>query len=40
VGGWMEAGEIPADLGTFGPMIQDISYRNAKAYFAIPGVEG
>ena len=39
VGGWMEAGEAPADFDTFGPMIQDICYRNAKAYFAIPGVE-
>ena len=39
VGGWMEAGEIPADFETFGSMVQDISYRNAKNYFAIPGVE-
>jgi glucuronate isomerase len=38
VGGWMEAGEIPPDFDTFGAMVQDISYRNAKAYFAIPGV--
>ena len=39
VGGWIENGEIPADFDTFGAMIQDISYRNAKNYFAIPGVE-
>jgi len=39
VGGWMEASEIPADFETFGGMVQDISYRNAKSYFAIPGVE-
>ena len=39
VGGWIEAGEIPADFETFGGMVQDISYRNAKSYFAIPGVE-
>jgi glucuronate isomerase len=39
VGGWIEAGEIPADFDTFGNMVQDISYRNAKNYFAIPGVE-
>jgi len=39
VGGWMETGEIPADFETFGGMVQDISYRNAKNYFAIPGVE-
>lgn len=39
VGGWMESGEIPADFDTFGAMVQDISFRNAKNYFAIPGVE-
>lgn len=38
VGGWMENGEIPPDFETFGSMVQDISYRNAKQYFAIPGV--
>jgi glucuronate isomerase len=38
VGGWMENGEIPPDFETFGSMVQDISYRNAKHYFAIPGV--
>ncbi len=39
IGGWIEAGEIPPDFETFGGMVQDISYRNAKNYFAIPGVE-
>ncbi len=39
VGGWMQAGEIPPDYETFGAMVQDISYRNAKHYFAIPGVQ-
>jgi len=39
VGGWMESGEIPPDFETFGAMVQDISYRNAKHYFAIPGVQ-
>ena len=38
VGGWMEAGEIPADFDTYGAMVQDISFRNAKNYFQIPGV--
>jgi glucuronate isomerase len=38
VGGWMESGEIPPDFDTFGAMVQDISYRNARDYFAIPGV--
>ena len=40
LGGWIEAGEAPADFESFGAMVQDISYRNAHAYFAIPGVEG
>jgi glucuronate isomerase len=35
----MESGEIPADFDTFGGMVQDICYNNAKNYFAIPGVE-
>ena len=39
VGGWMENGEIPPDFDTFGGMVQDISYNNAKNYFVIPGVE-
>jgi glucuronate isomerase len=39
VGGWMESGEIPPDFETFGAMVQDICYRNAKAYFDIPGVQ-
>jgi len=39
IGGWIENGEVPPDFETFGNMVQDISYRNAKNYFAIPGVE-
>lgn len=39
VGGWMEAGELPGDFDSFGAMVQDICFRNAAAYFAIPGVE-
>ena len=35
-----ESGEIPPDFDTFGAMVQDICYNNAKNYFAIPGVEG
>jgi glucuronate isomerase len=38
VGGWIEAGEAPADFEGLGGMVQDICYRNAAAYFAIPGV--
>jgi glucuronate isomerase len=37
VGGWIEAGEAPADFETFGAMVRDIAFRNAQAYFAIPG---
>jgi glucuronate isomerase len=37
VGGWMEAGEAPADFETFGAMVRDVSFRNASTYFAIPG---
>ncbi len=38
VGGWMENGEIPPDFDTLGTLVQDISFNNAKNYFAIPGV--
>lgn len=38
VGGWIENGEIPADFETYGDMVQNISFRNAKNYFDIPGV--
>jgi len=38
VGGWMEAGEVPADFESFGAMVQAISFRNAHAWFALPGV--
>lgn len=33
IGEWVEAGELPADEAWLGGMVQDISYRNAKAYF-------
>ncbi len=39
VGGWMAAGEIAPDYETYGAMVQDISYRNARQYFAIPGIQ-
>ena len=38
VGGWIESGEIPADFEFYGNMVQDISFRNTKNYFAIPGI--
>jgi glucuronate isomerase len=33
LGEWVEAGEAPEDLELLGDMVQNISYRNAKAYF-------
>jgi glucuronate isomerase len=39
VGGWMERGEAPADFGAMGAMVADISYRNARRYFGLPGLE-
>jgi glucuronate isomerase len=39
VGGWVDAGEAPADFDLLGGMIRDISWNNAVDYFGIP-VEG
>jgi glucuronate isomerase len=33
LGEWVENGEAPADMELLGDMVQNISYRNAKAYF-------
>ncbi|WP_169086257.1 glucuronate isomerase [Paenibacillus sp. PL91] len=33
LGEWVEAGEAPEDMELLGDMVQNISYRNAKAYF-------
>ncbi|WP_080832058.1 glucuronate isomerase [Cohnella massiliensis] len=33
LGEWAEDGEVPRDFDLLGGMVQDISYRNAKAYF-------
>ena len=33
IGGWVENGEYPADMGVLGGMVEDISYRNAVRYF-------
>jgi glucuronate isomerase len=38
VGGWVERGEAPADYELLGGMIMDISYRNARGFFGIPGI--
>jgi glucuronate isomerase len=33
LGEWVENGEAPQDMELLGEMVQNISYRNAKAYF-------
>ncbi|MBQ7722112.1 MAG: glucuronate isomerase [Kiritimatiellae bacterium] len=33
LGSWMEAGDIPRDLGLVGQIVRDISYGNAERYF-------
>jgi len=33
LGSWVENGEAPEDMELLGEMVQNISYRNAKAYF-------
>lgn len=34
VGRWAENGEVPNDLSLLGSMVEDISFNNAKRYFA------
>jgi glucuronate isomerase len=36
LGSGIEAGEIPADVGLVGGMVQDICYHNAIRFFGIP----
>ena len=33
IGRWVENGEVQADYGALGKMVQDISFNNANAYF-------
>lgn len=35
IGEWVESGEAPNDFELLGPMIQNISFHNAKEYFGI-----
>lgn len=35
IGEWVESGEVPNDFELLGPMIQNISFHNAKEYFGI-----
>jgi glucuronate isomerase len=38
IGEWAENGEVPDDLGMLGSIVENISYRNAKAYFDFDSV--
>jgi glucuronate isomerase len=38
LGGWIERGEAPADFDALGGIVMDVSYRNARGYFGIPGI--
>jgi glucuronate isomerase len=38
LGGEMERGIIPDDIGLIGGMVRDISYHNARRYFDFPGL--
>ncbi|PTM59556.1 glucuronate isomerase [Desmospora activa] len=38
IGGWVERGEAPSDLELLGSMVREISYFNAKGYFAFERV--
>lgn len=38
IGEWAENGEVPNDLQMLGDIVQNISYRNAKAYFDFDSV--
>jgi glucuronate isomerase len=38
LGGWMERGEAPSDLGAMGDIVRDICWRNARGYFGLPGI--
>ena len=35
LGSWVESGEVPNDMSLLGPIVQDISYNNAKNYFGL-----
>jgi glucuronate isomerase len=39
VGGWVEAGEAPADFDLLGNLVRDVCGRNAAAYFGLDGAE-
>lgn len=35
VGGWVENGEAPNDMGLLGGMVRDVCYNNARDYFGL-----
>jgi glucuronate isomerase len=35
IGEWAENGEVPEDFNLLGKIVKDISYQNAKEYFAM-----
>lgn len=35
IGRWVAAGEAPADIQLLGEMVRNISFNNARDYFAI-----
>jgi len=37
LGGEIEAGLLPRELGLIGSLVQDVCYLNARAYFRFPG---
>jgi glucuronate isomerase len=37
IAGWVETGEVAKDMKNLGKIVQDISYNNAKNYFAMSG---
>ena len=38
LGTWMDSGLAPQDFDYVGGIVKDISFRNAKEYFKLPGV--
>ena len=36
IAGWVDAGELPADLDWLGGIVEDICFRNAAKFFGLP----
>ncbi|MNI84161.1 Uronate isomerase [compost metagenome] len=39
LGEWVENGEFPNDIELLGGIVEDISFNNAKNYFAFPSLK-